>query len=199
MKKIAITLLLSTAAVSSFAADQGFYAALDAGRSTAKDACVGAPTCSESDYAYRIGGGYQFTQNLGIEASYAIMGSVTASGILSSPPGVAALTLDVKPKTLQVAAIGTIPVTDAFSLLGKLGVARTSIDSTATCLGSCAAPSASLSATSTKLAYGIGAQYELSKGFGFRAQYEYLGEVGDANTTGTAKLSLISAGFILKF
>lgn len=200
MKKITLALLLSSAAmsISAFAADQGGYVAVDVGQSTAKDACSGTTgiSCTDSGTAYRFGVGYQLNPDLAVEANYGVMASAKASGTLSG----ATINAEVKPKTLQVAAIGIFPVADAFALLGKLGIARTTIDSTGTCSGaSCLVPSMSKSATSTKLAYGIGAQYDVSKSVGIRAQYEYLGEVGDTNTTGTAKISLVSAGVVFKF
>jgi OOP family OmpA-OmpF porin len=148
-------------------------------------------TCTDTATAFRFGGGYQFTPNLGIEANYGILGKPTMSGTVLG----VAINGEAKLNTLQVAATGTYPVADAFSLIGKLGIARTTLDVSASGGGF----SSSSSATSTKLAYGIGAQYDISKTLGVRAQYENLGEVGDVNTTGTTKVSLISAGVVFKF
>jgi len=190
--KILAAALLSALSTSAMA--EGAYVAVDVGQTTAKDMCSGLPagfSCSEKATAFRFGGGYQFTPNLGIEANYGILGKGTASGTVLGT----AFNGEAKFKTLQVAATGTFPLADTFSLIGKLGIARTSVDTSATGGGF----SSSSSATSTKLAYGIGAQFDLSKSLGIRAQYENLGEVGDVNTTGTAKVSLISAGVVLKF
>ena len=184
-KILAVTLLsvLSTSAMA-----EGLYAAVDVGQSTNKDICkniIGATSCNESGTAFRFGGGYQFNQNFGVEVNYGILGKTTVSG-----GGVSG---EAKPTTLQVAATGTFPIADAFSLIGKLGIARTSADFSGT-------GSATQSTTSTGLAYGIGAQYDLSKSMGVRAQYETLGEIGDMNIVGvTAKISMISAGVVLKF
>ncbi len=189
--KILAAALLSALSTSAMA--EGPYAAVDIGQTTAKDMCAGSTgfTCNETATAFRFGGGYQFTPNFGIEANYGILGKPTMSGTVLG----VAINGEAKLNTLQVAATGTYPVADAFSLIGKLGIARTTVDVTASGGGF----SSSQSATSTKLAYGIGAQYDVSKTFGVRAQYENLGEVGDVNTTGTAKVSLISAGVVFKF
>ena len=166
---------------------EGLYAAVDVGKSTAKDACASlGSSCTDSGTAYRLGGGIQLTPNLGIEASYGIMASVKASGSLGNA--------EYKPKTLQVSATGKFPIAGPFSLIGKVGLARTTVDLSATnSLGSY-----SPSATSTKLAWGVGAQFDLSNSLGIRAQYENFGDVGDANT-GTAKISMISVGVVMKF
>jgi OOP family OmpA-OmpF porin len=76
-------------------------------------------------------------------------------------------------------------------LIGKLGIARTEIK--------LSGGVANVNATRTSLAYGIGAQYDFTKSVAVRAQYEGLGTVGDANTTGTTKVTLLSAGVVLKF
>jgi opacity protein-like surface antigen len=55
------------------------------------------------------------------------------------------------------------------------------------------------SGTSTNLAFGIGAQYDFTQNAAIRAQYEDLGTVGDTNTTGTTKVTLLSAGVVFKF
>lgn len=189
MKKKLLTVALFLA-LSSTAFAEGMYAAIDVGQSAIKDACVGATafgmTCTETGTAIRIGGGYQFNQNFGIEANYGFLGSAKASGGGGSG--------EIKPSSLQIAATGTLPLGDAFSIIGKLGIANNSAKFTST-------GSADQTSSSSKLAYGIGAQYDFSKSLGVRAQYESLGDVLD--NTGTAdtnyKVSLISAGLIFKF
>lgn len=127
--KILAVALLSALSTSAMA--EGLYAAVDVGQSTAKDMCVGLPagfSCNEKATAFRFGGGYQFTPNLGIEASYGILGKPTMSGTVLGT----AISGEAKANTLQVSATGTFPLADTFSLIGKLGIARTSLDVTAT-------------------------------------------------------------------
>lgn len=197
MKKIFWALLLSaTISAPAFASDQAFYGALDIGQTKAGDACStsGLPAgstvadCKETATLYRIAGGYQFAPMWGLEVSYgdygkANMGTANVPGFGTIAAG------DWKLSGLQVSGTGTFPLGNAFSLIGKVGIARTDLKLTAM----------SLSSTTTKLAYGIGAQYDFTKSVAVRAQYENLGTVGDTNTTGTAKVSLLSAGVVLKF
>ena len=202
MKKNILSFALLSA-LTTTATAEGLYAVVDVGQTTAKDVCVGMPagfSCNEKATAFKFSGGYQLTPNLGVEVGYGILGSSKISGTDTSSGFPITINADAKLTTLQVAAIGTFPLSDSFSLIGKLGVASSTVklNGTGSGLGvTVAIPETS--ATSTKLAYGIGAQFDLSKNLGIRTQYENLGEVGDVNTTGTAKVSLISAGLVLKF
>lgn len=174
-KICAATLLCSVSLTPAMA--EGFYAALDVGQTNAKDTCTGGTGCDENATAIRIGGGYQFAPMWGMEASYASYGKASLGGASG----------DWETNGVQVSGIGTFPVADAFSVLGKVGIAR--IEHKV----------ASASSTRTNLAYGVGAQYDLSTGIAFRVQYERLGTIGDTNTTGQAKASLLSVGAVYRF
>lgn len=198
MKKILAVALLSAFAAPAFAADSAFYGAFDIGQSDAKDACNGIPagvSCKKTDTAFRLAGGYQFTPRWGAEISYADLGKVRASGLVLGVP----VTAEAKSNSVQLAATGTFPISGGFSIIGKLGIARTEVKESATAALGGLVASATAKATSTKAAYGIGAQYDFTKNVSVRAQYEDLGKVGDANTTGTSKVTLVSAGLVFKF
>lgn len=160
---------------------EGFYGAFDAGQTNVGDTCNGGLTgaCNDSSTALRIGGGYQFVPMWGAEISYGTYGNASKSGIAG----------DWKSSGWQASGIGTFPVWENISVIGKIGLARTDYKLTAS----------SQSSTTTNLAFGIGAQYRLGEQISLRAQYEDMGTVGDANTTGTTKLTLISAGVIFRF
>ena len=198
--KILSIALLS--ALSSTAMAGGFYGAIDLGQTTGKGPCSDVPagdSCTDSDTAFRFGGGYQFTPNVGVEANYGILGSGKASG--SETVGGVTYTDSIEAKftTLQIAAIGTFPVANSFSLLGNLGIARTTQDLNWAYTAGSLSESGSDSKTDTNLAYGIGAQFDISKTIGVRAMYENLGESGDDVNTYKVKLSLLSAGVVFKF
>lgn len=83
-------------------------------------------------------------------------------------------------------------------MTGKVGIATTFVSQSGTSGEAGLVVSSTASATSTRLAYGVGAQYDVTRAFSVRAQYESLGNVGN-DSTGTAKISLISAGVVKKF
>lgn len=186
MKKLLSAVLLT--ALSTTAMAEGRFFSVDIGQSTAKDTCASlGAACTDSGTAYRIGGGYQFTPNLGVEASYGIMASAKASGVFGSA--------EYKPRSMQVSGTGKFPISGPFSLIGKVGLVRTTVDLSA----SNSFGSYSPSATTFNLGWGVGGQVDLADGLALRAQFEDLGEIGDANTTGTAKLTLLSLGITMNF
>ena len=179
MKYVAATLLYAIALPAAMAG--GFYGAFDVGQTSVRDTCNGglAGACSDTSTALRLGGGYQFVPMWAAEVSYGTYGKAstgTAAG-------------DWQTSGLQASGVGTFPVWEAISVIGKVGLARTDFKLT----------TASRSSTTTNLAIGVGAQYAFSKVIDFRAQYENLGTIGDANTTGTTKLILLSAGVLFRF
>jgi OmpA-OmpF porin, OOP family len=187
---IAVLSVLTTTAMA-----EGFYGAVDAGQTKAKDMCSGTnfggyPSCATTSTAFRIGGGYNFTQNFGAELSYGNLGNLKVSDAANN------FNQSNKVTTLQAAITGTLPIANGFSVIGKVGVARTKFDENWT--GGLAA-----TATATKFSYGIGAQYDFLTNFAVRVEYEDLGTVGTAaigNTgTGISKVTLLSAGLIYKF
>lgn len=184
---LSLTLISGVAATPAIA--EGYYGAVDLGQSKAKDGCTGLPAgvvgCKDQGSMYRIAGGYQFATTWGAEVGYGNYGKESAGTL-------GAASADWELSGIQISGTGTFPLTDAFSLIGKLGVASTKLKIT----GKGGMPSPS--ATSTKLAYGIGAQYDVTKNFSIRGQYEDLGTVGDSNT-GTSKVTLLSAGVVFKF
>ncbi len=184
--KVLAAAVLFGATVSPAVADN-LYVALDVGQSTSKDACTGLPAgvsgCKDSASLVRVAGGYQFTPMWGAEVSYGDYGKASAGTGLG-------LSVDYQLSGLQISGTGTFPIGAGFSLIGKLGIAQTDLK--------LSGGGTSISATSTNLAIGVGAQYDFTKNISARAQYEDLGNVGDDNT-GKSKVTLLSAGVVFKF
>jgi opacity protein-like surface antigen len=172
------------------------YVAIDIGQTKAKDACstAGLPAgstvsgCKDSAGTLRVALGTEFASQFSGEISYASYGSASMGTL--SVPGFAPLAGgNWKLSGFQLAGIGAFPLTDVVALTGKIGLASTKIT----------LDIASMSATSTNLMFGVGLQFKVNRDVAIRAQYENLGTVGDANTTGTAKVSLMSVGMVYKF
>ena len=164
------------------------YFALDVGRTLATDLCSGMPLgvtgCKDTAGLIRAAIGGQFTPMWGMEVSYGNLGKASA-GKLGS------VSVDWQIYALQVSGTVTYPLSSTFSLIGKLGIARPDLKLTG--------GGNSVSETNTNLAFGIGAQYDFTKSVAIRVQYENLGTVGNADTTGTSKVGLLSAGIVLGF
>ena len=126
----------------------------------------------EDDMSFKILGGYQINRNFGVELGYTDFGKVSAA------PGI-----DVKGNAIELVGVGTLPLNDKFSLLGKLGFAMGEFKG------------GGASADSTELTYGIGAQYNLSPVLGLRAEYQIYTDVGD----GASDVNVMSIGIVYRF
>lgn len=196
--KIVAASLIFAACASQVMAEN-YYGALDIGQAKGSDICTGNPPsisgCEDTATAFRIAGGYQFSPNWGAEVSYADYGSGSVgSGNIGAPFG--NVSGNWKATALEIAGVGTLPISGGFSLTGKLGLTSTDIkvDINSSSLGSI-----SESNTTSKLTFGVGAKFAVNKNVAIRAQYEDFGTVGDSNTTGTTKLTMLSAGVMFMF
>lgn len=178
MKKILIASLLSALfAAPAFAAVPGPYVALDVQSWNASSTGgLGNP-----GVGLRIGGGYRFTQNWGVEVNYAQSGK--SSSVLGA---------DYKASAFQLAATGTYPINEQFDVYAKLGASANKISASGFTL-----PSSS----KTDLLWGIGAQYNFTPNWGARLEYEGLGKgTGSGNPGGSDfSLSTISLGAVYAF
>jgi len=163
MKKIAIAAILSAfVAAPAFAADM--YVGVNVGKNQMDFSGVNSST------AIGVLGGYSFNQNVAAEVAYTNLGDADDNGFTLSG------------HVFSVAAVGSLPLNKDFSLLGKLGVASSTVEE----LG--------YSESKTDLTYGIGAQYNVSKTVGVRLGYDSF-KVGSTNTKDSA---LISIGAVFK-
>ncbi len=194
MKKLTVSILSAAVltALSGAAMAEGFYAAVDAGQAKYNISCAGAFACSNTATGVRVSGGYQFTPNVAMEVGYGDFGSMSGSVV---DPVLGLATAKFAASGLQVAAVGSLPLSNNFALTGKLGVANTSVKTTVTA----AIGAAGVSKSSTTLTAGIGVRYDLSKTVSLRAQYESLGNVTEGATGQKFGLSLLSAGVTFAF
>jgi OOP family OmpA-OmpF porin len=164
MNKIAIAALLSAlVAAPAIAADA--YVGVNVGKNQMDYSGVNSST------AIGVLGGYSFNQNVAAEVAYTNLGSADTK-YASTITG----------RVFSVAAVGSLPLNKDFSLLGKLGVASSTVEESG------------YSESKTDLTYGIGAQYNVSKTVGIRLGYDSF-KVGSSNTKDSA---LISIGAVFK-
>lgn len=126
MKKVLAVALLSTVAAPAFAGSvdlTGFYAGVTVGQGGASFTAPAGLVVEnpKSKPVYGVFGGYRYNQNLAAEVAY--------TGVSYAYTTVAGFRYLSKQIALSVAAVGTLPLNDDFSLLGKLGVAASSSES----------------------------------------------------------------------
>jgi OOP family OmpA-OmpF porin len=152
---------------------------------------------------WNVGVGYRFHRNAAVELGYASLGEYnvryTGTGAFAGET-----TNDAYDVTAwKLAAVGMLPVMEKLSLIGKLGVALTKVEDRYTETVGTATESLSSSKSKSTLLWGLGAQYDVTKNLGVRAEYENFGTVGseitDESGTGRAKISSFNLNLVYSF
>ena len=128
---------------------------------------AGAARTDTHQTSYKLYGGYQFSPNWGLELGYNDLGRY----------------LGARSESWTLAGTGTLPVTNNWSLLGKLGVAanRTEFSGGGGVGGAAAAapPRFSGTARENDLLVGVGIGYSFNRNVGLRLEYEDFGKLSD--------------------
>lgn len=198
MKKILLTSIIGVlASASASAGENQSYVAFDIGQSKIANFCNGAPatvSCNKTDTAFRIAGGYAFSNNFGVEVSYSDYGKATVAGTV----GAVAVSAKAAATAIQIVGTGTLPLNDQFSLTAKAGFAFVNAKASATAILGPFSAAGSTTANNTNAVWGVGAEYAFTPKVSARLNYEDLGKVGNA-TTGKGKLSSVTVGVVYKF
>ena len=198
MKKIAIVALLSVCVTTPALADNSdkFYGAVDLGSaSMTNNSLINGSTTTPVSGAVRIAGGYNFSQNFAVEVGYA---KLRSSGPQNSTVlGIGTETQTGKGSSAQIAAVGILPLNDAWSLFGKVGLANNRTDYTLT---SSYGANVTGSGSSTSLLTGFGFQYNVNSKFTIRGQLESFGnnQIGSGSGV-TINTSMMSIGGVYNF
>lgn len=155
--------------------DSGFAAA-------GVTASTSASTTSE---AWKVYTGYQFNKYLGAEGGYANLNDMTAH--TTTPTKV--VTTNMSSDAWTLAAVGSYPLTDKFSVTGKLGAAYVLTKEN---VKAGSALTQRHGDDSYQPYYGVGVSYALVDNFKLRADWERF-DLDDIN------IDLMTAGFIVAF
>ena len=204
IKQITAATILSVAMASAFAGD--WYGVGSIGQSKTKDSFkstfdsglpAGGLTSSmdDTDTGYKLQLGYKFTPNWAIEGGYVDLGKLNYNATYTGPPAGNA-SGEVKAHGWNVAGVGTYPLNNQFSLFGKLGVIDAKIEGS---LNDTNGNGGSISKTKVKTNWGLGANYNVSKQWGLRAEWERFSKLGDSNSIGESDVDLLSVGLVYNF
>lgn len=189
MKKILAAALLSTCITTPvLAADNSgtFYGAIDYGTLAMANWTLSNPS------SVSFSAGYHFSPIWAVEGGYT---SIADSTFSTNGTG----TFTYSQSMWNAAAVGTYAVNENFEVFGKLGLgivsAKAAVTGTTTLNG---VTNTSISAATSSVIYGIGAQYNFSKRVGVRAQYESLGKTTPDSSTGL-DLTRASVGLVYNF
>lgn len=157
----------------------GWYAGFGFGQSRYRD--VGVSSANTRTEGWKVYSGYQFNNYLGVEGGYANLNDLTAT--------TATARADVESNAWALAAVGSYPLTDKFSIMAKLGAAFVQ---TNTSIKVGAAPAQRTGDDSYQPYYGVGMSYALLDNLSLRAEWERF-DLDDYN------IDLMTAGFAVKF
>ena len=130
---------------------------------------VNSTTTDNSSTGYKLFGGYQLTPNFAVEGGYFDLGrfnyssSTTPAGTFSGNNRVNGLNLDL---------VGTLPLSDRFSVLGRVGAAYAQNRGSFASTGFVPLNTSNPRRNETNLKIGLGLQYAISEALSVRAELE---------------------------
>jgi OOP family OmpA-OmpF porin len=175
MQKKLLAALLGAALVLPVAAQaEGSYFKVDVGQSKYKN-----DLDKENEMAASIAYGFSVDKNFGVELGYINFGKIKDVG-----EGFSGLT---QRQALYLAGVGSLPLTDAFSVFAKLGVALNRYEDKFVTDFS----SELEKVTKTKSMVGLGLAYNFTKDIAGTLEYQYFGKIGsDAIKVSTVTLGV---------
>ena len=199
-----LAVLASSAVV---ADDSGWYGGANIGRSSATIdnaritsglASSGLNTTSianrDRDTAYKIYGGYQFNPYIGLEGGYFDLGKF---GFKANTLPLGTLDGNIRLRGVNLDAVGTLPLSEKFSALGRIGInhaqARDSFMGTG--VVNVTNPNPSKRDTNYKL--GVGMQYAFNDALVMRAEIERY-RINDA-IGNRGHVDVVSIGLVYRF
>ena len=202
--------LVALAAVASPAAMAdvlGWYGGASVGQSRAKiddDRIInglnagGLATTSikddDRDLGFKVFGGYQFNKNLALEGGYFDLGEF---GYRASTIPAGTLDGNIKVKGLNLDVVGTLPITEKFSVIGRAGVTYAQAKDNFRGTGAVQVSDPNPSKRDTNYKLGVGVQYAFTENLAMRGEVERY-RINDA-VGNKGDIDLVSVGLIYRF
>lgn len=190
MKKQLVVALLAVSVLPFAAQAEGLYIGADLGQSYQKVNVNGIGSTTEHEVGGKLLGGIQINKYLGVEAGYVNFGEIGAS----ATNGIDTASVSAKTQSAYLAATGTLPLNEQFSLFAKAGVARNRTKVTDSF--NAATDSGTFYKTTAML--GVGASYAFTPKLSGVVEYDDFGKVIDESGV-SLRQSMLSAGVRYKF
>ena len=153
---------------------------------------INSSSVDNRDTGGKVFGGYQLNPNFAVEGGYFDLGRHSYSGSTSG----GAYSGNTRSHGLNLDLVGTLPVTDRLSVLGRVGAiyAKTR-DSSSSAF---APPStANRSSNDTSMKYGVGLQYAITDALSLRGELERYHRINDPIRRGNVDMA--SIGLVYRF
>jgi OmpA-OmpF porin, OOP family len=149
---------------------------------------LGASRLDKSDdngSVFKLYGGYQITENFGVEAGYMRFGDVTRTYSIGGD----SLTQTGKARAFYTAGTVRWQFSDSFSVNGLAGVAFNQVRDDAT-IGD-----RNLNGDKRSVMLGLGAQYQLSERTALTVNFDHLAEISEEGPSS----DVVTAGLVMRF
>ena len=160
----------------------------------------GSPVTSadDKDSMYKFALGYRFSPAVAIEGFYADLGEYSTRTNVSTP-SIGTVSANYQSKGYGIDVVLSAPITQEFSVYGRLGVMQSKTEAAFGSTGSVILARNSGNKTKTGQHFGVGLQYDISPAIGLRAEVETFRKLGDDSTGGELKVDVVSLGAIFRF
>lgn len=145
----------------------------------------------ERGTAYKLFGGYQLNRNLAVEAGLFDLGKF---GFTSTTAPAGTLSGQFKVRGLNLDLVGTLPLTERFSVIGRVGAQYANTRDSFSGTGAVSVLNPNRSERELNAKFGVGLQYEFSPSFLVRAEaerYRINDAAGGHGNVNVASLSLV--------
>jgi OOP family OmpA-OmpF porin len=150
---------------------------------------------SDQSFGAKVFAGFQFHQNFAVEGGYFDLGDFDYSTSGINPAGIMDGNFDVNGWNLDL--VGLAPISDKFSLLGRVGYTLSETESSFSGSGSIPAASRSTQNSESGFKYGAGLQYKLTDAMAMRLELERYRVDGPARDNGD--VDMVSFGVVYRF
>ena len=123
----------------------------------------------DRDSGYRLYAGYQFNRYWALEGGYFDLGKF---GYTANTVPLGSLTGDIRLKGLNLDLVGTLPLSDRFSLLGRVGANYADANDTFTSTGAVRVTNPNPTKRDTNYKFGLGVQYAFNDALALRVEAE---------------------------
>jgi OOP family OmpA-OmpF porin len=186
---LAVGMALPLAGMAQSMADRGWYVGGSIGQSDVEESLAGGLITSGEidgkDTAFKAFGGYMFNRYVGAEVAYVDLGKVRYSGEFFGDQVTGG---KVEVSGFNIAAVGAIPVSAAFSIFGKLGLFSWDAEASDTTGG----VPFSAKSDGSDVSFGAGVSYRFTRHLAARAEWERF-KLDDVDA------DLLSVGLLYKF
>lgn len=131
-------------------------------------------TEDNSGTGYKLFGGYQLNRNFAIEGGYFDLGksSYTVNATRNTDNAAGSFNGETRVRGLNLDLVGMLPMTDRFSVFGRVGAAYAQSRASFTSTGAVPVNTSSTRRSDTNLKVGLGMQYAITEALAVRAEME---------------------------